>query len=223
MDKIRVAIADDQQLFRKAIADLLAGTEGFELVADAGNGRELLDTFPNLEHLPDIVLVDLDMPEMNGVELNDLLHSLYPTVKTIILSVYNQERFISKMIDAGANGYLEKNCSVDELVTAVNTVYKTGFYFNAACINALRHAYSYRNKKITNVNNIHFDLTDREREILELICSEHTNAEIADKLCISVRTVEGHRNNLLLKIGCRNTAGLVTFAIKRGLFKPWLG
>jgi DNA-binding NarL/FixJ family response regulator len=223
MDKIRVAIVDDQQLFRKAIADLLAGTEGFELVADSGNGREFLDALAQLPHLPDIVLVDLDMPEMNGVELNEQLHSRYPSIKTIILSVFNQERFISKMIDAGANGYLEKNCSIEELVTAVQTVHKTGFYFNATCVNALRHAYSYRSKKITNVNNIHFDLTEREQEILELICSEHTNAEIAEQLSISVRTVEGHRNNLLLKVGCRNTAGLVTFAITRGIFKPWLG
>jgi DNA-binding NarL/FixJ family response regulator len=223
MDKIRVAIVDDQHLFRKAIADLLAGTEGFELLTDAGNGREFLETLAQLEHLPDIVLVDLDMPEMNGVELNEILHSRYPAIKTIILSVFNQERFISRMIDAGANGYLEKNCSIEELVTAVNTVHKTGFYFNAACINALRHASSHRSKKITNVNNIEFDLTPREHEILELICTECTNVEIADKLFISVRTVEGHRNNLLLKVGCRNTAGLVTFAITRGIFKPWLG
>lgn len=223
MDKIRVAIVDDQQLFRKAIADLLSDVEDFELATDAENGQKFLDTLQHLAHLPDIVLIDLDMPEMNGVELNAYLHNHYPTIKTIILSVFNQERFISRMIDAGANGYLEKNCNILELFTAIKTVHKTGFYFNAACISALRNAYSYRNKKITNVNNIHFDLTEREQEILELICTEYTNGEIANKLCISVRTVEGHRNNLLLKVGCRNTAGLVTFAITRGIFKPWLG
>lgn len=222
MEKIRVAIVDDQQLFRKAIAGILAGNEDFELVADAENGQAFLDVLRQTEQVPEIVLVDLEMPRMNGMELNEQLHRLYPSVKTIILTVFKQERFISKMIDEGANGYLAKNCDMEELVLAIKTVHKTGFYFNADCMNALRNASAYRNKKLTNVNNIHIDLTEREQEILLLICKEYTNAEIAEALYISMRTVEGHRNNLLAKTGCRNTAGLAIFAINRGLYKPWL-
>ena len=136
----------------------------------------------------------------------------------MVLSVYDQERFIGKMIEAGASGYLTKNCEIEELVTAVNTVYKTGFYFNNVTLRAMRKALQYRSGDIRNLNNISVELTGREKEVLELLCKEFTNTEIAEKLLISSRTVEGHRNNLLLKSGSRNTAGLVIFAIKNGLF-----
>jgi DNA-binding NarL/FixJ family response regulator len=171
---------------------------------------------------PDIVLVDLDMPVMNGVQLNDLLHREFPAIKVIILSVHNQERFISKMIDAGANGYLAKNCDIEELISAIKIVHRSGFYFNNDCLSALKNAAAHRNKKLKNINNIPFEITSREQEILLLLCKEYTTAEIAEKLFLSSRTVEGHRNNLLTKIGCRNTAGIIIFAIRNGLYEPWL-
>jgi DNA-binding NarL/FixJ family response regulator len=221
MNKIKIAIADDQHLFRKAIVTILSGMEEFDLIIDAENGRVFMDKLKSSEQ-PDIALIDLDMPEINGMELQKLLHSQYPEVKTIMLTVFNQEAFIGKMIEAGANGYLAKNCDISELVTAIVSVYKTGFYFNADCVKALRNFSFNKKKKLTNNNNIHFDLTERELEILDLICKEFTNNEIADQLFLSVRTIEGHRNNLLAKVGCRNIAGLVIFAIKNGLYKPWL-
>jgi len=220
--KIKIAIVDDQQLFRKAIAEIIAGIDEFKLILDVENGRLLLDELATLPELPDVVLVDLDMPVMNGVELNIALHIQYPSIKVIVLTVFNQERFITKMITDGANGYLAKNCDIEELILAINAVHKTGFYFNEDCIAALRKASLYGTRKLKNINNLRFDLTDREREILLLICKEYTNSEIAALLHISIRTAEGHRNNLLLKIGCKNTAGLVIFAIKNGLYEPWL-
>ncbi len=219
MDKIRIALVDDQQLFRHGLAGLIQSVPEFELVAEAENGRVMLDTLKALEVLPDIALIDMHMPEMNGVELNEVLQKEYPSVKVLVLSVYDQERFISKMIEAGACGYLTKNCEISELVTAIHSTYKTGFYFNNATLQAMRKSAQFKDADIRNISNIPIELTSRESEILQLLCQEFTNAEIGEKLFISVRTVEGHRNNLLSKAGCRNSAGLVIFAIKNNLFE----
>jgi DNA-binding NarL/FixJ family response regulator len=218
MRKIRLVIADDQLLFRKGLAALIDKEEDLNLLAEADNGQELLDKLRVLPAPPDVALIDMHMPVMNGVELNEILHREYPDTKVIILSVYDQERFISKMIEAGASGYLIKNTEVDELLTAVRKVHESGFYFNQASLAAMKNAWQYRSQNIRNLSRIPIDLTDREREVLKLICKEYTNNEMADTLNISVRTVEGHRNNLLAKTGCKNTAGLVVFAIRYEVF-----
>ena len=218
MRKIRLVIADDQLLFRKGLAALIEKEEDLNLLAEADNGQELLDKLRVLPNPPDVALIDMHMPVMNGVELNDILHREYPDTKVIILSVYDQERFISKMIEAGASGYLIKNTEVEELITAVRKVHESGFYFNQASLAAMKNAWQYRSQNIRNLSRIPIDLTDREREVLKLICKEYTNNEMADTLNISVRTVEGHRNNLLAKTGCKNTAGLVVFAIRYEVF-----
>ena len=160
----------------------------------------------------------MNMPGMNGIELNEILHAQYPSLKVIVLSVHTQERVIAKMINAGASAYLAKNCNKEELITAIQTVYTTGFYINKQTLIAIQAASAQRNKAIKNLN-APFDLTSRELEILELICKECGSAEIAEKLFLSVRTVEGHRNSLLLKTQSRNTAGLVLYAIRHQLFE----
>src|SRR6202012_3397267 len=218
MRNIRLVIADDQLLFRKGLAALIEKEDDLELVAEGDNGQELLDKLRALPVAPEVAIVDMHMPVMNGVELNDILHQEFPDIKVIILSVYDQERFISKMIDAGASGYLIKNTEVEELLTAVRKVHDAGFYFNQATMAAMKNAWQYRNQNIRNLSRIPIDLTEREREVLRLICKEYTNNEMADALNISVRTVEGHRNNLLAKTGCKNTAGLVVFAIRYEVF-----
>ena len=123
------------------------------------------------------------------------------------------------MIEAGACGYLTKNCEIEELIMAINSTYKNGFYFNQDTLLAMRKTSQYKLSEIKNINNIAVELTARESEILILLCSELSNIEIGERLFISSRTVEGHRNKLLVKTGCRNTAGLVVFAIKHDLFK----
>lgn len=218
MGIIRIGLVDDQQLFRNGLVGLIKSVPDFELVVEAEHGRDMLDKIATLPGLPDVALIDMHMPEMNGVELNEVLQKEYPTIRVLVLSVYDQERFISKMIEAGVCGYLTKNCDVEELITAIQTTHKTGFYFNNATLQAMRRAAVYKETDIRNLNNIPIELTQRETEVLQLLCKELTNAEIAERLFISVRTVEGHRNNLLAKVGCRNTAGLVIFAIKNGLF-----
>ncbi len=218
MQKIKISLVDDQQLFRSGLASLIKSVNEFELLHEAENGKIFIDQLEQRKSIhPDIALIDMHMPEMNGVELNDILQKKFPLIRVIILSVYDQERFISKMIEAGACGYLTKNCEITELIAAINTTYKTGFYFNQATLQAMRKATQYKSIDIKNINNIPIDLTSREKEILVLLCKEFTNAEIGERLFISQRTVEGHRNNLIQKTGCRNTAGLVIFAIKNGL------
>jgi DNA-binding NarL/FixJ family response regulator len=218
MEKIRIGIVDDQHLFRKGLAALIEGITNFELVAEAEGGNVLLEKLASLAVLPDVILVDMNMPEMNGIELATLLHNKYPDIKIIVLTVHDQERFISKMIQCGACGYLVKNAEIDELVDAINTVHETGFYLNDLTLKAMANASKYKSDNITNINNIPVEITKREHEILQMICKQWTNSEIADKLFVSVRTVDGHRNNLLAKTGCRNTAGLVLFAVSNGLY-----
>jgi len=219
MGSIKIAIADDQSLFREGLANLLSSNPGYEVVAQAENGKVLLEYLSKLETLPDIVLVDMNMPVMNGVELNAVLHKSYPAVKVIFLSVHGEERYMSKMIEAGACGYLKKNCETAELFATINDTHQIGFHFNIDALNAMRNAAKYRRQGLKNINNIHIDLTERELLILKMICDEMTNPEISEKLFISTRTVDGHRSNLLTKTGCKNTAGLVIFAIKHGIYE----
>lgn len=219
MKKIRIVVADDQTLFLEGLVNLLSTNPEFELVGHAENGRVLLEQLKNQATLPDIALIDMNMPIMNGVELNAVLHHKYPSIKVIVLSVHGEERYMSKMIEAGACGYLKKNCEAHELFQTIINTHQLGFYFNREAVNAMRNAAHHRKAGIQNLNNIPISLTERESLILRMICDELTNTEIADKLFISSRTVDGHRTNLLAKIGCKNTAGLVIFAIKYGVFE----
>jgi DNA-binding NarL/FixJ family response regulator len=216
---ILISLVDDQQLFRSGLASLIKSVAGFTLLSEAENGQVFIEQLQNTTVLPHIALIDMEMPVMNGVELNAQLQQKYPSIKVIVLSTYNQERFIAKMIEAGACGYLTKNCEIEELKNAISSTCKNGFYFNQDTLAAMRKASQYKSADIKNLSNINIELTARETEILVLLCKELSNNEIGEKLFISPRTVEGHRNNLLSKTGCRNSAGLVIFAIKNNLIQ----
>jgi len=220
MSEIKIAIVDDQNLFRQSLGLLIDSIEQFRLVSESEDGNSFIEKLnsPNWE-FPDIAIIDMDMPGMNGIELNTILHQQYSQIKVIVLSVHVQPTLISQMVNAGAASYLAKNCDKNELILAIEAVYKTGFYFNNNVLIALRDSANYRAQTQKNISNIPVRLTEREREVLELICKEHSNVEIGEKLFLSPRTIEGHRNNLINKAGCRNTAGLVLFAIKYSLFQ----
>lgn len=218
MEKIKIAIADDQTLFRQTLGTLIKGVDQFELVAEAESGDDLLRQLRQYNIAPIVALIDMKMPGMNGLELHKILQQDHPQVKVIVLSIYNEKRLVSTMIDAGACSYLEKNCDKDELIGAITSVYKNGFYMNNQIMEALRSPVSSRNRPVKSFTEIPFDITRREQEILKLICLELSNAEIADQLFLSTRTVEGHRNNLIIKTGCKNTAGLVLFAVKNNIY-----
>lgn len=219
MDLIRIALVDDQKLFRQSLASLIKSIPDFALLTEADDGNDFLAKLVSLPEAPHVILMDMQMPGMDGIELNTLLHKQYPDIRVIVLSVHANERLIARMIEAGASGYLIKNCDKEELITAIQTVFKSGFYINNDVLKAIQHAALHKSKPIKNVNAMAIELSAREKEILELICKEYSNSEIAAKLFISVRTAEGHRNNLLAKTGCRNTAGLVLFAVKNGFFE----
>lgn len=220
MSPIKVAITDDQVLFRRGIASIINTFEGISIVLEADNGRMLLDTLQTLESLPDVVLLDLSMPELNGIETTKILHVSYPSIKIIILSVYGEDRFVTHLMELGVNAYLFKNVEPEEVERAIRTVMDKDFYFNEAFLNAMKNRLANKRQKILLTDNIPSTLTSREIEVLKLICQQKTAQEIAEQLFISVRTVDGHRNNLLEKTGVRNSAGLVLFAIKHRLIDP---
>ena len=220
MNEIKIAIVDDQNLFRQSLGLLIDSVEQFKLISESEDGNSFLEKLNTKgAELPDIAIIDMDMPGMNGIELNTILHQQYTRIKVIVLSVHVQPLLITQMINAGAAAYLAKNCDKNELITAIETVFKTGFYFNVGVLMALRESANYRAQTQKNISNIPVKLTSREKQVLELICKEYNNAEIGEQLFLSTRTIEGHRNNLINKAGCRNTAGLVLFAIKYSLFQ----
>jgi len=222
MNKIKIAIVEDQRLFRDGMLALLREQDDFQIVTNADNGKTFLAQLSDPASVPDVALVDLNMPEINGPELTAILQQRYPSIKIIILTVYNQERFISNMIEAGVSGYLVKNCDIEEVTLAIRTAHNKGFYLNDSTLKAMRNGYKQKSKQLRSFSNIPIELTAREIEILKLICAELTNAEIASHLHISARTVDGHRNNLLAKTGCKNTAGLVLFAVSQHIIETSL-
>lgn len=214
METIRIGLVDDQKLFRQSLLTLLSAIPEYDLIMEAASGMDCLSALKKMQVYPHIIILDMEMAGMDGIELNKELQKHYPEIKVIILSVYAKERLIAKTIESGACGYLIKNCGKEELCMAINMVFKQGFYMNPEVMKAIQHKSTHKSSAIKNTSNIVIELTERETEILRYICKEYSNAEIAEQLFISVRTVEGHRTNLLLKTGCKNTAGLALFAVK---------
>jgi len=212
MNKIKLLLADDEELFRKGISFLLQRQDNIQILYEANNGSEVLEYLKSSSIHPDIILMDLKMPMLNGVEATKLINKEFPSIKIIALTSYNTKSFIANMIEIGAASYIVKNSSPEEMITTINQVIEKGFYYNEEVLNVIQENLITNNRK-----NIFFEeviLTKREREILELICNQNSTQQIAEKLFISPRTVEGHRNNLLLKTDSQNSAGLVVFAIQ---------
>ena len=209
---INIAIADDQKLFRKGMVALLSTFDNITLLFEAGNGLELLQLCEQAEVKPDVILLDLSMPEMNGLDALKILKQKYPSIAVIVLTIHEAENFILATIQAGANGYLAKNAEPEEVELAIREVHKNDFHFTLPMLEIMRKGLT---KKIqsSQLEKQH-NLTPREIEVLQLICKQFNSVEIAEKLFLSNRTVEGHRNNLLIKTGSRNTAGLVLFALQ---------
>jgi DNA-binding NarL/FixJ family response regulator len=214
---IRLALADDQLLFRRGLVMLLRDMEGVQVVFECGNGEELLT---GLRDNPiDIVLLDLEMPVMDGIQTLGHLRKEYPEVKVIVLSTHNKEQFIAQAMDSGAAGYMLKSADTDEIESAIRSVRESGYYYSDRVSHVMLHGLVKRQKVKPTFYEVD-PLSDRELEVLRAICQGLTNTEIAGKLFISPRTVEGHRNNMLLKTGAKNTAGLVVYAMTKGYYTP---
>jgi len=214
-NKIKIALADDELLFRKGIAFLLQREPNFEILFEASDGDELISYLKQEPEQPDVILMDLKMPNLNGVEATKIIHKNFPGIKIIALTSYNTKPFIANMIQVGAVSFIVKNATPQEVIYTINEVEEKGFYYNADVMKILHDdMLSKKNKKSALDNDY---LTAREIKILELICHQKTTGEIGEALCVSPRTVEGHRNNLLLKTESKNIAGLVVYAIQNGI------
>ena len=210
---IKIILVDDEILFRKGISFLLGREPNIDIIFEASNGDELISFLQNnKKNHPDIIIMDLKMPGINGVEATKIIHVEFPKLKIIALTSYDSKSFVANMIDVGAVSYLIKNATPQELITTINEVAEKGFYYTDYVMKIIQDdVLTAKKTKSTLDSNF---LTAREFEVLKLICSQKSTAEIAEKLFISPRTVEGHRNNLLLKTESRNIAGLVVYAVQ---------
>ena len=212
MKVIKIAIADDEALFRKGMKLILDSYQTLQVDLEAENGRDLLDKLELSKDLPDILLLDLKMPEMNGIEVAKVVQIKYPTLKMIVLSTHFSRAFIINMIELSAVAYLPKNSLPTEVVETIKAVYANGFYYNSEVLSIIRENIISKKKPKAQFS---LELTTREKEVLQLICEQYSAPEIAEKLFISPRTVDWHRNNLLLKLNFKNVAGLVVVALQQ--------
>ena len=219
MKKINIAIADDEELFRKGIRFLLEREANFNVSFEAENGQELINFIKKTKELPDIILMDLKMPEVNGVEATKIIHKINPSLKIIALTSFDGKSFITNMIDVGASSYLLKNTSPKVVIETINKVHEKGFFYDEKVLKIIHeNIISSSGKRIkSDLDKNH--LSKREIEVLELICEQYTTSEIGEKLFISPRTVDGHRNSLLLKTESKNVAGLVIYGIQKKLIE----
>ncbi len=214
MTKINIAIADDYKIFREGVKKCISGDKALHVILEADNGEDLINGFG--DPLPDVIIMDLKMPIMDGMEATQIIRKKHPSIKVLVVTMYDDDKFIIHLMEIGANGYLLKNAEPDEIRKAIYSVYENGYYFNDLVNKALL-------KKLVIKANLKpsfkqdVDLTEREMEVLKMICEEKTATEIAKEIFLSPRSVEGIRQRLIDKIGVRNTAGLVMFAVKNQL------
>ncbi len=214
MSKIKIAIADDYKIFRDGLKVGLSSDENLEVMLEADNGEDLLKALET--NTADVILMDLKMPIMDGMEATKAVRKKYPTIKVLVVTMYEDDKFIIHMMENGANGYLLKNAEPDEIIKSIYAVHENGYYFNDLVNKALLKKLVLKNNLKPSFNQ-NVELTERELEVLKLICEEKTAAEIGKEIFLSPRSVEGIRQRLIEKVGVRNSAGLVMFAVKGGL------
>jgi DNA-binding NarL/FixJ family response regulator len=219
-DKIRIALVDDECLFQEGLALLFSNSENISVVLAANDGMEFLEQLKTIDpsQFPDIVLVDIQMKPMDGFELVEHL-KIYPELKIIILSSHYKNVMFGHMIKLGVSAFLPKNSTKKLLVEAIETINEKGVFFTNKDHQMLRF-YVKNKSQQRNFDSID-RLTEREIEVIKLICLEHTNQEIAEELFLSKRTIESHRQRILEKIGAKNTVGLVIYAISREIHTPF--
>jgi len=209
MEKIKVLVADDHPVVRKGLQSCLAREERLKVVGEAADGEEALRK--TLELAPDVVLMDISMPRLNGLEVTVALRKKAPNVKVLILSMHNNKEYIFRIIQSGAHGYVSKESSPEELLQAIESVYNGETFFTPEIANAAL------SRLVSRGGDPFAQLTDREREVLVLIAEGQSNKEIASKLGIGVRTIETHRERIMRRLDIHSVAGLTKFAIANGL------
>ena len=217
IDKIKIALIDDEPLFVEGLTLLFKNVKNIVVTKTATNGYELLDDLENISefNFPDIILVDIQMKPLDGFDLVEMLKKKYSNIKIIILSSHYKTNVVGHMIKLGVSAFIPKNANKKLLITAIESVYEHGIYFSKSDQEMLIQFMGSNSKR--SIFNNNEELSNREIEVLKLICDEYTSQEIADKLFISKRTVEGHRQKVIDKIGAKNTVGLVIYAIANKL------
>jgi two-component system, NarL family, invasion response regulator UvrY len=213
--KATIALADDHVLLRNGLANLLQDLE-YEVVFEADNGKQFIDKLKT-HALPQVVLMDMNMPEMDGYDTTLWLKKNYPGIKVLALSMFNDENAIIRMLKSGAKGYLLKDSSPSELKAAIQSLISKGFYYSELVTGTLIHTINHMDDPEHSYVKDVLGLNERELELLKLICTELTFKEIAEKMHMSPRTVDGYRDTLLEKLQCKSRIGLVIFAIKNGI------
>ncbi|NTW33831.1 MAG: response regulator transcription factor [Bacteroidetes bacterium] len=216
MEKIKIILTDDHRIFRDGIKSLLSDNDFINIIGEASSGNELLEMLKT--HKPDVVIVDISMQGLSGIEVTRQISFLYPEIKIMILSMHTDEEFVLNSIKAGAKAYLPKDTSVEELLEAIKILNEGGeFYSKLVSDNFLK---SYIKKvKVEQKLMDNDDLTQREIEILKLAASGSSNKEIADKLFISIKTVDAHKNHIMQKLKLKNTAEMVLYAVKNNIIE----
>ena len=214
-NKYKIALLDDESLFLQGLTMLVNNNEQMQVTLSAENGQDLLAELSKGEELPDLLLCDLEMPVINGVDVTKAVAASYPDIKVVILSSHYEPSLILKMLEIGASAFMPKNEKPDDFYLTITNVIEKGFHYNDYIVQLIREKMLFGSKKKTN-NSV--ELTSREEEILKLICDQKTNKEIGEEIFISPRTVEGHRNRLLEKTDSKNTAGLIIYAIENGYY-----
>ncbi|MEO6610580.1 MAG: response regulator transcription factor [Chitinophagaceae bacterium] len=214
MSKIKIAIADDYKIYRDGLKVGLSADDNLEVIGEADNGEDLLKILETIS--PDIIIMDLKMPIMDGMEATKAVRKKYPAIKVLVVTMYEDDKFIIHLMENGANGYLLKNAEPDEIRKSLYALHENGYYFNDLVNKALLKKLVLKNNLKPSFNQ-NIELTEREQEVLKLICEEKTAAEIGKEIFLSPRSVEGIRQRLIEKVGVRNSAGLVMFAVKNGI------
>lgn len=218
MNKIKIILVDDHQLVRDGIKSLISDSFGIDIIGEASNSVELFKQLHQM--MPDVILMDISLPNMSGIEITKILKKDYPKIKILMLSMYTSEDFIFNGLKAGINGYLPKNTTRDELLLAIEEVYNGREYFSKSISNIILKSFVNSAKYGNNANDDKMSiLTKRETEILKLVVEGVSNQHIADQLFISIRTVETHKTSIMKKLELNNTIDLVKFAIKNKIIE----
>lgn len=210
---IKICIADDHLLFRKGLTELISDFGNVELLFDAGNGEQLLEKLSAAKELPDVCILDINMPVMNGFDTAKAIKKKWPKMKMLALSMSDNEFSIIRMLRAGANGYVLKDVEPLELKRAITTIYTKGFYHSEIITGRLLRMSQDRTPEEEERDS----LTDKEIQFLEFCCSELTYKDIAERMGHSPRTIDGYRDNLFIKLNIKSRTGLVIYAIRKGL------
>lgn len=214
--KIKIILTDDHRIFRDGIKSLLSENEEIQIIGEASDGFELMEMLKMIT--PDLVIMDITMPKLSGIEVTKQISSLYPEMGILILSMHTNEEFVINSIKAGAQGYLPKDTSKEELLKAIHAIYNGGEYYSKNVSDSFLKNFAKRFKVEQNLME-NDELTKREIEILQLAAGGSSNKEIADQLYISIKTVDAHKNHIMQKLKLKNTAELVIYAIKNKIIE----